>query len=108
MELDVDIHCHIYYWSNDTRRICASAKKNEEKQRMIRNLKEHKERTRRTIKNWWKCLSIDQFHFLFENEAGERYCFINILLCLEDLMIAHKHVFVLTCKHGLRMRIFRC
>ena len=27
-----------------------------------------------------KVSTIDQFHFLFENEAGERYCFINILL----------------------------
>ena len=23
-------------------------------------------------------------------------------------MIAHQHVFVLICKHGLRMRVFRC
>ena len=31
---------------------------------------------------WGAFFTIEQFHFLFENEAGERYCFINILLCL--------------------------
>ena len=33
MRLDVGIPSHIYYWANDTRRICASAKKNTEKQK---------------------------------------------------------------------------
>ena len=36
MRLDVGIHSHIYYWANDTRRICASAKTNTEKQKKIR------------------------------------------------------------------------
>ena len=31
--LYVGIHSHIYYWANDTRRICASSKKNTGKQR---------------------------------------------------------------------------
>ena len=32
MRLDVGTHYHIYYWVNDTHRICAIAKKNAEKQ----------------------------------------------------------------------------
>ena len=36
MGLDVGIHSHIYYWAYDTRKICASAKKNLEKQKKIR------------------------------------------------------------------------
>ena len=39
MGLDVGIHSHIYYWANNIRRICASAKKNTEKQNKIRQSK---------------------------------------------------------------------
>ena len=53
MGLDVGIHSHIYYWANDTRKICANAKKNSEKQKKqkksLDDLKGYKERTRRTI-----------------------------------------------------------
>ena len=53
MRLDVGIPSHIYYWANDTRRICASAEKNMEKQKKrLDNLKRYKGRTRRTITNW--------------------------------------------------------
>ena len=59
MRLDVGIPSHIYYWANDTRRICASAKKNTEKQKKrVDNLKGYKERSRKTITNWGKGLSI--------------------------------------------------
>ena len=33
VRFDVGIPSHIYHWANDTRRICASAKKNTEKQK---------------------------------------------------------------------------
>ena len=33
MRLDVGIASHIYYWANNTRRLCASAKKNTEQQK---------------------------------------------------------------------------
>ena len=50
MGLDVGIHSHIYYCANDTRKICASAKKTSEKQKKrLDSLKGYKERTRRTI-----------------------------------------------------------
>ena len=39
MGLDVSIHSHIYYWANDTRKICASAKKKLGKQKKIRQSK---------------------------------------------------------------------
>ena len=39
MGLYVSIHCHIYYWANDTRRICSRAKKTKEKPKMIRHSK---------------------------------------------------------------------
>ena len=39
MRLDVNIPSHIYYWANDTRKIYASAKKNTEKQKKIRQSK---------------------------------------------------------------------
>ena len=43
MRLDVGIHSHMYYWANDTRVICAGAKKNTEKQKKrLDNLKGHK------------------------------------------------------------------
>ena len=50
MRLGVGIPSHIYYWANDTRRICASAKKNRKKgEKRIDNLKGYKERTKRAI-----------------------------------------------------------
>ena len=39
MRLDVGIPSHIYYWADGTRRVCASAKKNTEKQNKIRQSK---------------------------------------------------------------------
>ena len=59
MRFDVGIPSHIYYWANDTRWICVSDKTNTEKQKKrLDNLKDYKERTRRTITNWWRGLSI--------------------------------------------------
>ena len=51
--LDVGIPFHIYYSANDTRRICASVKKNTEskKKKRLDNLKGYNERTKRTITN---------------------------------------------------------
>ena len=39
MRLYVGIHSHVYYWANDTRKICASAKKNTEKQKKTKQSK---------------------------------------------------------------------
>ena len=58
MRLDIGIPPHIYYWANNTRRICASAKKNRKSKKRLGNLKGYKERTRRTITNWGRGLSI--------------------------------------------------
>ena len=53
IRLDVGIPSHIYYWANDTHRICVSAKKKHGKaKKKIDNLKGYKERIRRTITNW--------------------------------------------------------
>ena len=43
MGLDAGIYSHIYYWADETRRICASAKKNTEKINILDNLKGNKE-----------------------------------------------------------------
>ena len=45
MNLKVGIHSHIYYWANDTSRICVKAKKNTEKQiKKLDNLKGSKQK----------------------------------------------------------------
>ena len=52
MGLDVVVHSHIYYWANDTGKICTSANMDTEKQKKrLDNLKWYKEKTRRTITN---------------------------------------------------------
>ena len=39
MRLDIGIPSHIYYWGNDTHRICACAEKNKERQKKIKQSK---------------------------------------------------------------------
>ena len=49
--------------------------------------------------------SIGLLHVVFENEVLQRYCFINKHYVYDDLMIAHKHVFMWNnCKRSYMFR----